>query len=1305
MHHSKAIKHTRRVILSVLVLLALFKAGIHNAPKIGSAGRSPALSTSGQPLTSDTEPTLNGQTQDKSKTEDEKLQLKREGPRVSGGLGSESLGAALSAARHSVLKISESERQSPLNQDAHYFAANPGQQLTARFTPEGVRLGSGYLGHDWAAKLQFSKDGVSPTSSLSLSQHDNRVVYRHEEGITEWYENKVSGFEHGFHLKARPAWAGEGELVLHMITSGVSMDHETNVAHEVTSSALRMVASNGQALMRYSDLKVWDATGRTLAAQMSPTQRGLAIRIDDSQAVYPLMIDPLITSLEQTLTPGGGGDGSANDNFGQAVTILDDTAVMGAPNDDTAAGANAGSVYVFKRAGSIWSLEGKLVAGDGAPSDSFGNAVAVSVDTVIVGAEKDGQTGISGHGSAYIFVRSSGAWSQQAKLVASDLAANDNFGHSVALSGNSVLIGSVSDDLPGANNAGSVYAFVRVGTSWSQQSKLTASDAQANDLFGQSVALEGDTALVGANTEDPASVVNAGSAYVFVRSGTTWTQSQKLTDPTPGSGDNFGWSVSLSGDSALIGCYLDDAAVFNGDEGSASVFIRNEGTWTFQAKLTASDASSLDKFGHSVSLSGDVALIGAPDDVTNVPGSAYLFRRISGVWSQEAKWMSSDVILEENDWGFTVALNNGTAVIGSPKDDADGGINAGSVSVYVYDSGNWTLQSKITAGAGNAEDEFGVSVAYQADTAVVGAHKDDSASGVDVGAGYVFTRTGNVWSEQARLTQADPVAGDRFGVSVAMDAETILVGASGKDTARGSGYVFTRAAGVWSQQAKLNASDRVDEDSFGASVSLSGNTALLGAYGDDVLKGSAYVFLRTGTTWAQQTKLVGTGTVAGDFYGISVSVQGNTAVVGADVPGSVFVYLRTGTTWAQQQKLNPSPVVTGGGFGVSVSLSQESVLIGANGENTYRGAAYVFTRTGTVWTQQARLQASDGVADDTFGNSVSLDGDRALIGAPRDDSMTGSAHLFSRTGNVWTSEEKFSLGGTGDSFGQSIALKGDTAVVGAFGDHVVNPLTGDLASRAGSVHVFRISAASPEIEVEQPISNLLVDGVSSVSFGNADAGQSVQKSWQIRNVGTSNLNSLNVMLSGAHANQFSVTTQPSGTVVPTGTTTFLVTFTPTTPGVKNATLQVISNDGDESPFDVALTGRGLTAQETWREDFFGSIENTGTGADQEDFDHDGMINLLEFALALDPTLANSNPGMLLPDSGAWEFRYARSKLAVTLGFTFIVEWSDSLAANDWHVTGVTQEILSDNGTLQQMAASIPAGGNDRRFVRVRVVGL
>ena len=438
-----------------------------------------------------------------------------------------------------------------------------------------------------------------------------------------------------------------------------------------------------------------------------------------------------------------------------------------------------------------------------------------------------------------------------------------------------------------------------------------------------------------------------------------------------------------------------------------------------EAYLKASNTGPDDEFGYSVSLSGDTLAVGAS--------------------------------LEDS---------NATGVNGSQSDNS--ARDSGAVYIFTRSGTTWSQQAYLKASNTGAGDAFGSSVSLSGDTLAVGAYWEDSIgkgvngsqrdSTLTIGSGavYIFTRSGTTWSQQAYLKSSNSGAGDAFGSSVLLSGDTLAVGASSEDSnatgvngsqsdnsARGSGavYIFTRSGTTWSQQAYLKASNTGAGDAFGSSVSLSGDTLAVGAYWEDSIgtgvngsqsdnsardSGAVYVFTRSGTTWSQQAYLKASNTGAGDAFGSSVSLSGDTLAVGARREGSsatgvngsqsdnsttrsgaVYIFTRSGRTWSQQAYLKASNTGWGDRFGYSVSLSGDTLAVGAyyesssatgvNGSQSdnstsWSGAVYVFTRSGRTWSQQAYLKASNTGKYDAFGYSVSLSEDTLAVGARGEDS-------------------------------------------------------------------------------------------------------------------------------------------------------------------------------------------------------------------------------------------------------------------------------------------------------------------------------
>ena len=378
----------------------------------------------------------------------------------------------------------------------------------------------------------------------------------------------------------------------------------------------------------------------------------------------------------------------------------------------------------------------KLTASDTASGDQFGRVVALSADTAIVGAFNENNSHGNGAGAAYVFVRSGGVWTQQQKLIASDGAANDNFGFSVAIDGDTALIGAVLANNSSGVNAGAVYVFTRNAGVWTEQQRLQASDVALNDLFGNAVSLDGDTTVIGSDADDDGGS-GSGSAYVFTRSAGIWTQQQKLTASDAAAGDNFGASVSLDGTTVMIGARNDDLPGKT-NAGSAYVFIRNGNTWIQQQKLTASDAAASDGFAF-VGLSGDTAIIGADgnDGNGNNAGAAYIFTRSNGVWTQQQRLNASDAAADDG-FGAGVCVDGDTAIVSAYIGNNSSGLDSGAAYVFTRSGTFWTQQQKFAASDGAANDHFGLALAISGGTVIIGAADDDHPGATDAGSAYIF---------------------------------------------------------------------------------------------------------------------------------------------------------------------------------------------------------------------------------------------------------------------------------------------------------------------------------------------------------------------------------------------------------------------------------------------------------------------------------------------------------------------------------------------------------------------------------------
>ncbi|MEJ7623001.1 MAG: carboxypeptidase regulatory-like domain-containing protein [Pyrinomonadaceae bacterium] len=393
----------------------------------------------------------------------------------------------------------------------------------------------------------------------------------------------------------------------------------------------------------------------------------------------------------------------------------------------------------------VFSQAAKYTAPDGSANDEFGFSVAISRDYVIVGASRDDEN----RGAAYIFQRTGSTAVFVIRLVASDRAIDDSFGWSVAINGTSAFIGAYSDDESGIDQ-GSVYVFTRNGAAWTQTQKLLAPDGAAGDGFGTSIAVDGadffdmnETVVIGAPGDDNF----RGSANVFIRSGAAWSLQQKLTAADGATSDEFGWSVGFYTDTAVIGAYRDDNS-----RGAAYVFRRTNTAWSQEQKLIASDGGAFDQFGYSVDIHGDRAVVGAvlDDPAGVIRGSAYSFGRNGTTWTQQQKLTASDGSTGDK-FGSAVSLAGSRLAIGANGDDAGTVVDRGAVYYFVGAAGTFTEQQKLAASDGAAGDNLGTSLALSGENLIVGAYLDDGAA-VDQGAAYFFTDSGSTPTPTATPT-------------------------------------------------------------------------------------------------------------------------------------------------------------------------------------------------------------------------------------------------------------------------------------------------------------------------------------------------------------------------------------------------------------------------------------------------------------------------------------------------------------------------------------------------------------------------
>lgn len=560
---------------------------------------------------------------------------------------------------------------------------------------------------------------------------ENRLVYSWDDSLEEWYVNDSRGVEHGFTVHQPPAQnLDRFEQSPLSFTLRVRGDLTARV--DDSGSALNFFDSSGISSLTYEGLTVIDAEGVVLPAWFELCDAGIRILVDDNDASYPLLVDPI---AQRTYLKSSNSD--PGDEFGYDVAICGNTLVVSAPAEDSNATGSqgdqsdnslsrAGAAYVFVKNGATWSQEAYLKPSSTDILDNFGWSVGISGDTIIVGAERESSdaTGVNGDdtnndadesGAAYIFRRSGTTWTQEAYLKASHVFDDRRFGWDVDVSGDTAVVSSYLDASSSTGvggdptdltkpNSGAVWAFRRTGTTWSQDAYIKASNTDTSDNFGWSISLDDDVLVVGAINESSNATgvngiqinnlaVNAGAAYVFRRSGTGWSQEAYLKASGVSEGDRFGHSVSIDADTIIVSAVAEESASsgVNGDDtddslkgaGAAYVFVHDGTNWTQQAYLKASNPGFGYGFGSSVAVSGDrviVTSIGEPSGSSGVnppptsaieqlSGAAYCFARSGSSWNQEAFIKASNV--DRRDFfGSATAIDADVAVVSAIGEDS-----------------------------------------------------------------------------------------------------------------------------------------------------------------------------------------------------------------------------------------------------------------------------------------------------------------------------------------------------------------------------------------------------------------------------------------------------------------------------------------------------------------------------------------------------------------------------------------------------------------------------------------------------------
>jgi len=850
-------------------------------------------------------------------------------------------------------------------------------------------------------------------------------------------------------------------------------------------------------------------------------------------------------------------DLDSGDRFGSSLALTDDgnTLVIGCFKEDQD-GSNTGGVYVFTRSGSTWSFQQRLQSNPVITNSEFGNerhGVGISGDGnyIVVGA--------GGSNKSHVFNLSGGTWSQQAILTPSGGSPGTNAPSvDISQSGDTVIVGVPLSDGE-ASNAGAAYVFTRSGSTWTQEARLNHSTAASNDYFGWDVGIsnDGNTAIVSAYADDISSSTDAGSAFVFTRSGTTWTQQKELNQSTVYAESYFGYQSRISGDAttAIVSANGYDTLSSPYDVGMVYIYEQAR-QWTEQTKIQETTFGS--NFGHSVSISGDTVVVGSNNTDVNSPDGtkSYVYTRASYNLTN-ASYASKTYSFASVDNGPTgFAFNSdGTKLffVGWQQtliNSTTGGCyqyslsTAYDVSTATYDNVSLDLSSQMTQPMGmnfssdgtklfvldnqasvngDVVFQYNLSTAFDLSTASYSNNSLDVSSYETIASGIDFkpdgtkmfvvgeqTDTIRAWnlssawdlstasyaSETYSVSSQDGLPTGftfnstgtkmyfvgrtnhdiyQYSLSTAWDVSTASYDSISLDVSSQEGdqprqirfnsdgsklwmigsvsdSIFEYSVPeTWSLQQKVDPSQAHQDDQFGKQRTMkldksNNNQFIAGAYSEDEsysAEGAVYIFTRSGSTWSEQQRIVPSDGAINSNYGITADISGDYAVFGGR-PGNnfaVYVWTRSGSTWSQQTKLTQPSGHTNSQYaydsGLSINQAGDTIAVGAYGNSsTQAGKVFIFTRSGSTWTNQAVIQPSDTANGDFFGWECRLDstGDILVVGA-KTAGTGGKAYVFTRDGATWTQQANITASDVASNweFGEDVGISGGDGrlIVGA----------------------------------------------------------------------------------------------------------------------------------------------------------------------------------------------------------------------------------------------------------------------------------
>jgi|GEM_PF-2359820 len=695
-------------------------------------------------------------------------------------------------------------------------------------------------------------------------------------------------------------------------------------------------------------------------------------------------------------------------DFGTAVGISGDWAVVSV-YDENHVGFTAGAAMLYQYENQAWQYKQTIRASDydqGGVGDTecFGCALAISGNKLVIGSERDDDPNTN-YGSAYVFHLNDGVWTEQQKLTASVGYANDRFGIAVDIDDNQIVVGATGWDQKGNPN-GSAFVYGYDGQSWIETQILNASDGMVRHQFGAAVAIDNDTIMVGATRALNQGQVVSGAVYVFDKDQSSWVETDKLTPNGDISGESFGFNIDLKQDRVVI------AATKLGltSDDNAYVYQRDNQTWTETAVLSPNDelGGQVGVYGISVALSEDDILIGSQRlylsaGQTNI---TYAYNYDGTDWQEELLMPAESAA--GDTYGYRLDYLEPYLAVSAPGDDVWDQINGerfGSVYIHHFDGNQWILDKKIKNPTLNDHSDFGHEVMLHDDKIYISAIEENNN-----GAVFIYQKTNDDWVLIQTIEPTDSTNNfDGFGQSLAISNDTLMIGSNfnspnGKFNEEfGAVYVYQWDGNLWQKAQKLSKPNPIIYDYFGHSISIDNDVAVIGARLSDANSqsdsGSALVFTRDNGTWSFEQELTASDPQSFAGFGAGVLLKGNRLLVRSSTLSSgigfTYVFGYDGTEWTEQTKLIPSEDVFGSHYSTSFALHQDTLMIGNQQGQTgtsNSGSVFVFEFDGMDWIEQDIIkQELPSWLGDEFGSDIYFDDNHLIIGAQQKNTHGSSS--------------------------------------------------------------------------------------------------------------------------------------------------------------------------------------------------------------------------------------------------------------------------------------------------------------------------